>query len=156
MFGNSFSRISGNQDRSDVTQPIAPSFCSRCGSQVNAGAHFCTVCGTDVSGEQASLATAQLPATQTRPPAGDIWAEQLEGLRHATLGDYEVLGELGRGGMAAVYLAHEFALDRKVAVKVMSPALVTGAGMIERFKREATPTSFRSTRCVRPTACSTS
>jgi len=103
---------------------------------VNAGAHFCTVCGTDVSGEQASLATAQL-ASQTRPPSGDMWVEQLDYLRQATLGEYEVLGELGRGGMAAVYLAHEFALDRKVAVKVMSPALVTGAGMIERFKREA-------------------
>ena len=132
-------RITVTQDRSDVTQPIAPSFCSRCGAQVNAGAHFCTVCGTDVSGEQASLATAQLSAAiaQSRPPAGDMWAEQLDLLRQSTLGDYEVLGELGRGGMAAVYLAHEFALDRKVAIKVMSPALVTGAGMIERFKREA-------------------
>lgn len=120
-----------------MTQPIAPSFCSRCGSQVNAGAHFCTVCGTDVSGEQASLATAHMTAVEQRAPAGDIWEEQLAGLRQATLGDYEVLGELGRGGMAAVYLAHEFALDRKVAIKVMSPALVTGAGMIERFKREA-------------------
>ncbi len=119
-----------------MTQPIAPSFCSRCGTQVNAGAHFCSVCGSDVSGEQASLATAQLTATN-RPPAADMWAEQLDLLRQSTLGEYEVLGELGRGGMAAVYLAHEFALDRKVAVKVMSPALVTGAGMIERFKREA-------------------
>ena len=119
-----------------MTQPIAPSFCSRCGAQVNAGAHFCTVCGTDVSGEQASLATAQL-ATQNRPPSADIWVEQLDYLRQSTLGDYEILGELGRGGMAAVYLAHEFALDRKVAIKVMSPALVSGAGMIERFKREA-------------------
>lgn len=118
-----------------MTQPIAPSFCTRCGTQVNAGAHFCSVCGSDVSGEQASLATAQLAAS--RPPAVDMWVEQLDLLRQSTLGEYEVLGELGRGGMAAVYLAHEFALDRKVAIKVMSPALVTGAGMIERFKREA-------------------
>src|SRR5262245_45865444 len=78
-----------------------------------------------------------MTAVQTKAPAGDMWAEQLEYLRQSTLGDYEILGELGRGGMAAVYLAHEFALDRKVAIKVMSPTLVTGAGMIERFKREA-------------------
>ena len=58
-------------------------------------------------------------------------------LRQATLGEYEIQGELGRGGMATVYLAHEIALDRKVAIKVMSPSLVTGEGMIERFKREA-------------------
>src|SRR5262245_58537869 len=40
--------------------------------------------------------------------------------------------------MATVYLAHDIALDRKVALKVMSPALaLLGEGMAERFKREA-------------------
>jgi len=39
--------------------------------------------------------------------------------------------------MAAVYLAHERILDRYVAMKVMSPALLTGLGMVERFQREA-------------------
>ena len=63
--------------------------------------------------------------------------ELLERLRAATLGEYEILGELGRGGMAIVYLAHEISLDRKVAIKVMLPAMLTGAGMVERFKREA-------------------
>lgn len=61
----------------------------------------------------------------------------LEALRSATLGEYEILGELGRGGMASVYLAHDIALDRKVAIKVMSPALLDGEGAAERFKREA-------------------
>src|SRR5687768_8782520 len=63
--------------------------------------------------------------------------ELLERLRSATLGEYEILGELGRGGMAIVYLAHEISLDRKVAIKVMLPAMLTGVGMVERFKREA-------------------
>jgi serine/threonine-protein kinase len=61
----------------------------------------------------------------------------LERLRGATRGDYDIFGELGRGGMATVYLAHELSLDRKVAIKVMSPAMIHGAGMVERFKREA-------------------
>jgi serine/threonine-protein kinase len=39
--------------------------------------------------------------------------------------------------MAAVFLAHDVTLDRKVAIKVMSPGLLMGAGMIERFRREA-------------------
>ena len=39
--------------------------------------------------------------------------------------------------MATVYLAHDIALDRKVAIKVMSPHLLSGEGMAERFKREA-------------------
>jgi len=59
-------------------------------------------------------------------------------LRHATIGEYEVLGVLGHGGMATVYLAHDLSLDRKVAIKVLSPALFQmGEGMVERFKREA-------------------
>jgi serine/threonine-protein kinase len=39
--------------------------------------------------------------------------------------------------MAAVFLAHELSLDRKVAIKVMSPGLLMDEGMAERFKREA-------------------
>jgi serine/threonine protein kinase len=89
-------------------------------------------CGSDVSGEQGSVPTAMLPA------AREEIDEVLELLRQATIGEYEILRELGRGGMATVYLAHDIALDRKVALKVMSPALaLMGEGMSERFKREA-------------------
>lgn len=58
-------------------------------------------------------------------------------LRAETLGEYDIAGVLGRGGMATVYLAHDIALDRKVAIKVIAPGLVTGPDMVERFKREA-------------------
>jgi serine/threonine protein kinase len=61
----------------------------------------------------------------------------MEALRSATLGEYEILSEIGRGGMASVYLAHDIHLDRRVAIKVMSPALLDGEGASERFKREA-------------------
>ncbi len=61
----------------------------------------------------------------------------LDSLRAATLGDYDIYSELGRGGMAVVYLAHDIALDRKVAIKVMLPELLSGDEMVERFKREA-------------------
>jgi uncharacterized protein YjdB len=64
-------------------------------------------------------------------------ADIVERLRRATLGEFEIGRELGRGGMAAVLLAHEISLDRKVAIKVMSPGLLLGEGMVERFKHEA-------------------
>ncbi|HEY9519566.1 MAG TPA: serine/threonine-protein kinase, partial [Gemmatimonadales bacterium] len=77
----------------------------------------------------------------TTPPEHDSTTQAdehlLERVRAVTLGEYDVYGELGRGGMATVFLAHELSLDRKVAIKVMSPAMIHGAGMVERFKREA-------------------
>ena len=54
----------------------------------------------------------------------------------ATAGQYEILGQVGRGGMATVYLAHDISLDRKVAIKVMSTAM-SDAGLAERFRLEA-------------------
>ncbi len=61
----------------------------------------------------------------------------LEKLRRATLGTYEIRGELGRGGMAVVYLARDLRLDRSVAIKVMLPGLFLTQGMAERFLQEA-------------------
>jgi serine/threonine protein kinase len=116
-----------------MTAPSSP-ICTRCGEPINPGARFCMKCGSDVSGEQGSVATAMLPAAQER----DAHEAMVEMLKAATIGEYEILRELGRGGMATVYLAHDIALDRKVAIKVMSPALLLmGEGMSERFKREA-------------------
>ncbi|MEO8200604.1 MAG: serine/threonine-protein kinase [Gemmatimonadota bacterium] len=64
-------------------------------------------------------------------------ARPVDLLGEATSGEYEILGELGRGGMAAVFLAREVALDRKVAIKLISPSFLDGKEAIERFKREA-------------------
>jgi serine/threonine protein kinase len=63
--------------------------------------------------------------------------DELELLRATTLGEYEIIGELGRGGMATVYLAHDIALDRQVAIKVISPSLGASPPLVERFRREA-------------------
>src|SRR5258708_27217788 len=105
---------------------------------MQAGARYCPSCGSDISGQQTSFATAKLEKIDARPPqVSSRDAGVIESLRQATIGEYEIMGLLGRGGMATVYLAHDIALDRKVAIKVMSPHLVAGEGMAERFKREA-------------------
>lgn len=49
---------------------------------------------------------------------------------------YDVVAELGRGGMGVVYRARDPLLNRDVAVKVIPPALLTPAAE-ERFQREA-------------------
>jgi serine/threonine protein kinase len=50
---------------------------------------------------------------------------------------YKILRQLGRGGMATVYLALQESVQREVALKVMSPALLVDADFGERFLREA-------------------
>lgn len=49
---------------------------------------------------------------------------------------YEILSELGRGGVSTVYLARHEILEREVAIKVMSPALTVEEGFSRRFIRE--------------------
>jgi hypothetical protein len=54
-----------------------------------------------------------------------------------TLGDFEVLRELGRGGMGVVFEARQVSLNRKVALKVLSPGLGLTGKAVQRFQREA-------------------
>lgn len=53
------------------------------------------------------------------------------------VGSYQILEELGRGGMAKVYKAYHPSLDRYVAIKVMDAAMSGEHDFIERFRREA-------------------
>lgn len=51
--------------------------------------------------------------------------------------DYELVGELGRGGMGIVYRAHQKSLGRDVAIKVLRPGELTFSRMLQRFEQEA-------------------
>ncbi|MBT8488850.1 MAG: serine/threonine protein kinase, partial [Gemmatimonadetes bacterium] len=58
-------------------------------------------------------------------------------IQTALAGRYSLDRELGRGGMGVVYLAHEVALDRPVALKFLTPTLTADEAVRERFLREA-------------------
>src|SRR5262252_11206619 len=61
--------------------------------------------------------------------------DSLERLREGLAGKYRIDRELGRGGMATVYLAVDEQRDRSVALKVLHPDLAATLGS-ERFERE--------------------
>ncbi|PJF25994.1 MAG: serine/threonine protein kinase, partial [Phototrophicales bacterium] len=54
-----------------------------------------------------------------------------------TLGQYQIVAQLGHGGMATVYKAYHPRLDRYVAVKVVHPMFIQDESFLARFEREA-------------------
>ncbi len=54
-----------------------------------------------------------------------------------TLGQYRIIEQLGKGGMATVFKAFQPSLERYVAVKVLPPYFAHEEGFSERFVREA-------------------
>src|SRR6478609_8911835 len=100
-------------------------FCSRCGSEITGKSKFCPSCGLDL------MATTPVHAIAT----GALQETDL--VREALSAEYEIIEELGRGGMAMVYRARDRQLEREVAVKVLPFSLAFDSEFVERFQREA-------------------
>lgn len=66
-------------------------------------------------------------------------AEQLLQGRYKgfNLGGYRIIERLGAGGTGTVYLAEHEVMKRRVALKVVPPAVASDPGVLERFRREA-------------------
>jgi tRNA A-37 threonylcarbamoyl transferase component Bud32 len=83
---------------------------------------------------------------QPAPPTSEVTtrldqesgAGPVHDLTGRVLGDFRVERRLGQGGMGEVYLAHQLSLDRKVALKVLRPDLLTNPTNLSRFEAEAT------------------
>src|SRR5262245_18282883 len=81
----------------------------------------------------ASLEATEADLAHPAPPP----AAPADGAVPEVLGNYQILKELGRGGMGAVYLARQISLDRPVALKVMNPQWAKNPAFLVRFTREA-------------------
>jgi serine/threonine protein kinase len=103
-------------------------FCSRCGHSLAEGTRFCPSCGLDLT------AATPVNRVSTQPLEQQSEADVVH---EALAAEYEVLEELGRGGMAIVFRARDKQLEREVAVKVLPFSLAFDAEFVERFQREA-------------------
>src|ERR1051326_323673 len=105
-------------------------FCSRCGTEVKQGGKFCPSCGLDLA--SATIGGSE-PVTAQAPPE----KTEFDIVREALKDEYELIKELGRGGMATVYRAREKLLDREVTCKALPFSRAFDKDFVERFQREA-------------------
>lgn len=86
--------------------------------------------------------TVAAPLDGVPPDAVPSIAESLPtvpppGAASSSVGDYELLGELGRGGMGVVFHARQRSLDRSVAMKMILPGHLASDEQVRRFQSEA-------------------
>ena len=102
--------------------------CSRCQFENPAESLFCSRCGTQLIRPQRP---SPLPETLTLQT-------QVKELAPGSVlaGRYQVIEELGKGGMGRVYKAFDTEIREHIALKLLSPEIATDEGVLERFRNE--------------------
>ena len=98
--------------------------CPQCHTPLPESSRYCSVCGTDQTGGAG-------------PPSTTSSAVLLQRLQRAVEGKYRIERILGKGGMGAVFLAHDLTLEREVAIKVLPPDIAQDEQVVRRFQQEA-------------------
>jgi len=86
--------------------------CPKCHLENTADSEFCRKCGTRFDGVDQASFTKTLETTTDELVRGTLFA-----------GRYEIIEELGTGGMGRVYRAHDTKLNEEIALKLIKPEI---------------------------------
>jgi predicted ATPase/class 3 adenylate cyclase/tRNA A-37 threonylcarbamoyl transferase component Bud32 len=99
--------------------------CPECQAENTSDSQFCKKCATPLPPSDGVSITHTLEAPVKKLIRGTTFANR-----------YEILEELGKGGMGEVYKVRDKKLDEEMALKVLKPEIAADMGTIERFKNE--------------------
>jgi serine/threonine protein kinase/Flp pilus assembly protein TadD len=99
--------------------------CNRCSFENPSGTRFCGRCGADLEAGNALPTTRALQTPLRELTSGATFARR-----------YQVIEELGRGGMGRVYKVFDAEVREKLALKLIHPDVAADAETVERFRRE--------------------
>lgn len=99
--------------------------CPQCQFDNPNSTHFCGFCGATLHPQKASAATETLQTPLRELVRGQVFANR-----------YEIIEQLGRGGMGTVYKVFDKKIEEDVAIKVLKPEIANEKNTIARFSNE--------------------